>query len=158
MEADNSDVVYYCLIISAAFLREFDIDVEQSSFCANVADVRGISFFEKIIKEFNDKSPYYQAVLKGEIVSYMAYLCRNYVSERKVSVSNDRIKRGLVYIREHFTDNHLFSVTWYNVTMLNTNYYNDFFGFGQQQGKKRVQSDHDVCFDYLRKHAWRPFC
>jgi len=30
-------------------------------------------------------------------------------------------------------DNHLSSVTCYNVTMLNTNYYNDFFDFGQQK-------------------------
>lgn len=30
-------------------------------------------------------------------------------------------------------DNHLLSVTCYNVTMLNTNYYNDFFEIGQQK-------------------------
>ena len=30
-------------------------------------------------------------------------------------------------------DNHLRSVTCYNVTMLNTNYYNDFFELGQQK-------------------------
>ena len=35
-------------------------------------------------------------------------------------------------------DNHLSSVTYYNVTMLNANY--------------------DVCFGYLRKYAWCPFC
>ena len=30
-------------------------------------------------------------------------------------------------------DNHLLSVTCYNVTMLNTKYYNDFFELGQQK-------------------------
>ena len=30
-------------------------------------------------------------------------------------------------------DNHLLSVTCYNVTMLNTNYYNNFFELGQQK-------------------------
>lgn len=30
-------------------------------------------------------------------------------------------------------DNHLFSVTCYNVTMLNTKYYNEFFELGQQK-------------------------
>ena len=30
-------------------------------------------------------------------------------------------------------DNHLSSVTCYNVTMLNTKYYNDFFELGQQK-------------------------
>ena len=30
-------------------------------------------------------------------------------------------------------DNHLRSVTCYNVTMLNINYYNDFFELGQQK-------------------------
>ena len=30
-------------------------------------------------------------------------------------------------------DNHLFSVTCYNVTMLNNKYYNEFFELGQQK-------------------------
>ncbi len=30
-------------------------------------------------------------------------------------------------------DNHLFSVTCYNVTMKNHNYYNEFFELGQQK-------------------------
>ena len=30
-------------------------------------------------------------------------------------------------------DNHLFSVTCYNVTMINNKYYNDFFELGQQK-------------------------
>ncbi len=68
-------------------------------------------------------------------------------------------------------DNHLLSVTCYNVTMQNNNYYNDkyyteFFELGQQkinfklfrQGKNRVQSNYDVCCSYLRKHAWGKGC
>ena len=30
-------------------------------------------------------------------------------------------------------DNHLFSVPWYNGTMVTKDYYNDFFDFGQQK-------------------------
>ena len=30
-------------------------------------------------------------------------------------------------------DNHLFSVTLYNVTMINSKYYNEFFELGQQK-------------------------
>ena len=95
---------YYCLIIDSAFLKEFGMDVEKTSFCERVTDVHGIAFFEKIITELEKKQPYYQAAVRGEIISYMAHLCRNYMQEKSSAGCNSQIKRGLTYIREHFTE------------------------------------------------------
>ena len=100
----SSKISYYCLIISAAFLREYGIDVENTSFCEYVPDDSCGRFFEKIVRELGEKKPYYQAVVKGEIVAYTAGLCRNYTTRRREDVNNDRIKRGLIYIREHFAE------------------------------------------------------
>ena len=47
-------------------------------------------------------------------------------------------------------DNFL-SVTCYNVTMLTTNYYTDFFELGQQKINFSF-------YGYLRKYAWSTFC
>ena len=54
-------------------------------------------------------------------------------------------------------DNHLSSVTYYNVTMLNTNYYNDFFELGQQKinfsfFELHLSDDDPV---YTLKKLWR---
>ena len=95
---------YYCLIISAAFLREYGIDVENLSFCEYINDGSGSLFFEKIVRELREKKPYYKTVIRGEIISYIAELCRNYTIQKRENVSNDRIKKGIVYIREHFDE------------------------------------------------------
>lgn len=95
---------YYCLIINAAFLKEFGMDVEKIFFGEEVTDAQGITFFQKIVAEMEKEQPFYKAVVKGEIVSYMAYLCRNYMREKSNAGNNSQIKRGLIYIREHFTE------------------------------------------------------
>lgn len=95
---------YYCLIIDAAFLKEFGMEVENIFFCEEVTDAHGTAFFQKIVAELEQKPPYYKAVVRGEIISYMAYLCRNYMQEKHSNDSKDQIKRGLTYIREHFTE------------------------------------------------------
>ena len=95
---------YYCLIMDAAFLREFGMDVERISFCEKVTDEQGIAFFQELIKELEEKEPYYKEIIRGKMIAYMAYLCRKYAYGRKNSENNSQIKRGLVYIREHFTE------------------------------------------------------
>ena len=52
-------------------------------------------------------------------------------------------------------DKYLSSVTYYNVTMLNTNYYNDFFELGQQKinfsfFELHLSDDDDVYTDWVR--------
>lgn len=95
---------YYCLIIYSDFLKAFGMDVENVFFCKNVTDACGKEFFEKIVEEFAGKPPFYQTIVKGYIVSYMGYLCRNYTCEKSGHGDNSRIKQGLTYIREHFTE------------------------------------------------------
>ena len=104
MVSKSAKMSYYCLIISAAFLREYGIDVENLSFCECITDGSGGLFFEKIVRELREKKPYYQAVVRGEIISYTAQLCRKFTTGKRANVSNDRIKKGIVYIRGHFTE------------------------------------------------------
>lgn len=96
--------VYYCLIVSADFLREFGLNVEKVYFSEKVTDMCGLSFFEKIIYELYERRPYYQAEVKAQIISYVAYLCRNYVCQKREHYDNDKMKRGITYIREHFVE------------------------------------------------------
>lgn len=100
----SAKVSYYCLIISAAFLQEYGIDVEHTSFCECIYDDSCGAFFHKIVRELTEKHVYYQTVVKGEILSYVAELCRNYTEHKKNHVNNDCIKKGILYIREHFTE------------------------------------------------------
>lgn len=51
--------------------------------------------------------------------------CDLQVTASLINLSLKREKDGI--------DNHLFSVTWYNITMLNHFYYNQFFEIGQQK-------------------------
>lgn len=97
-------MTYYCLIIYTGFLKELGIDVEKTSFCENVTDSRGLDFFDMIARELREKSPYYQSIVKGEIISYLAYLCRHFSTIKQTTGNQDRIKQGLTYIREHFTE------------------------------------------------------
>lgn len=102
--SDTPKMKYYCLIIDAVFLKEFGIHVEHTSFSRDVTDSCGRAFFDKIVAELAKHQAYYHAVVKGEILSYAAHLCRNYTCERTTHGSNDRIKKGLIYIREHYTE------------------------------------------------------
>lgn len=95
---------YYCLIISAAFLREYGMDVETTSFCEYITDDSCAYLFETVIRELSKRKPYYQSVVKGAIISYTAELFRGYTTQKKENLNQDKIKRGLTYIREHFTE------------------------------------------------------
>jgi len=104
MVSKSVKMSYYCLIISAAFLKEYGIDVEHTSFCESIIDESSGKLFETVVRELTEKKPYYQAVVRGEIVSYTAGLCRRFTTKKRENVSNDRIKQGIIYIREHFTE------------------------------------------------------
>ena len=102
--AESAPISYYCLIISAAFLQEYGMGVEHISFCERVMDDSCGIFFDKIVKELTEREPYYQAVVKGEIISYIAELCRKHTTEKRKNVNNNCIKQGIIYIREHFME------------------------------------------------------
>ena len=95
---------YYCLIIDSGFLKEFGIDVENISFCEEITDDQGEHFFQRLIWEMEQQQPYYKTVVRGEMIAYMAYLCRNYTVEKRNRENNSQIKCGLTYIKEHFTE------------------------------------------------------
>ena len=100
----ETKMTYYCMIINSDFLKKHGINVEEMYFTENITDSRGLDFFKQIILELESNERCYKALVTGEILSYMAYLCRNYTRER-VSVMNDTmIKKGIIYIRLHFKE------------------------------------------------------
>jgi len=100
----DTHMVYNCLIIDSSFLLEQGIDVSQVFFTSNITDERAAVFFKLLITELEEQNDYYQSLLKGEILAFMAYLCRHYSHIGEHTVHNDRIKNILIYIREHFTE------------------------------------------------------
>ena len=95
---------YYCLIISTAFLQEYGMNAENTSFCEYITDNSFTYFFETISGELSEKKPYYHSAVKGAVLSCAAELFRGYTTEKKENINQDKIKRGLTYIREHFTE------------------------------------------------------
>lgn len=104
IRTETEEIIYYCVIISADFLREYDINVEGYCFRENVTDQRGVDFFRNMIKELEKKENFYHVIVRAECASYVAYLCRNYGYGEKENYANNRIKRGMSYIREHFAE------------------------------------------------------
>ncbi len=102
---DTEALEYYCLIIYSDFLKAFDINVEKIHFTEDVTGPVGHAFFQKMINELDTRQPYYTAIVRGEIISFIAYLCRNHVSEKQSAGNDDMIKSGMIYIREHFREN-----------------------------------------------------
>ena len=102
--SDTKEIEYYCLIVYTDFLKEFGIDAENIHFTEDVTDSSGCDLFQKIVIELDNRLPYYTAMVRGEIISFVAYLCRNYISEKQSSGNDDMIKSGMLYIREHFQE------------------------------------------------------
>lgn len=102
--SDSPQIEFHVFIVSNRFLKDFEIDTEKIHFCENITDSHGTAVFERLVRELTERPPYYQTVIRGEVLSYMAYLCRHYTLAKKSSGSNDRIRQGLLYIREHFME------------------------------------------------------
>lgn len=96
---------YYCLIIRSEFLQEFGMDVETIHFAEEVRGEEGQYLFERVIQEMEARLPYYKVAVKGEILSFVAWLCRNQPQESRSGGNDGMIKKGLQYIRNHFCEN-----------------------------------------------------
>ena len=103
--SDTPQLVYYCLIVSSDFLQSFGMQVEGLRFTETVTASFGSEFFKKVIEEQNQKEAHYKTVIKGEIISFVARMCREYVEEKRTSGNDDMIKQGLQFIRGHFKEN-----------------------------------------------------
>ena len=98
----SDSVAYWCLILSAeSFGNPNDLPDKTS-------DPQIIKLYHAVIREFNQKSPYYEETIKGYLASLLSLLRRQYLIEGAPNPNKENskvqiVKRTLDYIHENFT-------------------------------------------------------
>lgn len=107
--AESDILEYYCLIIDTGFLKNLGLDVENTSLEECIKDDTLNEYFMAIISEYYNKKDFFEATIKGHVISLVSHLFRHYSLGKKPKVSDDIIKESIRYIGEHFKEDILVS-------------------------------------------------
>ena len=107
--ADSDILEYYCLIIDTDFLKAMGLDVENTSLEEFIKDDKLNEYFMAIVSEFYEKKEFYEASIKGHVISLVSLLFRHYSLGKKTKIADDVIKESIKYIGEHFKEDILVS-------------------------------------------------
>lgn len=100
----DSEFWFYCLIVDTRFLEKFEIDIGKIELKEYITDDTVKGFFNTIIKEINDKKPFFENIIKGSVISMMSYLVREYALSRESRADDYAIKRSIDFIRGHLAE------------------------------------------------------
>jgi len=100
---------YHCLIVDKSLYESFDIQAGRMFFNEVIKDDTAISYYEKIIDEWNKEGPLYKTAVKLYSLQLLLHLSRYQLDEKTVknSITDKRIepvKMAISYIRTHFKE------------------------------------------------------
>ena len=102
--ADTDILKYWCLIVDTKFLNSSGFDVSNTIFQRCICDEKVEGYYKELITELQEKEKFYEASLKGCVLSMMTYIFRKYSHEKKGKESADVAKLSVKYINEHFKE------------------------------------------------------
>lgn len=105
--ANPTRVRYYTLIIHPRFLKKCGIS-PTDTLTPHFKDPYVTQLFEEIIKEDNERPPYYESSKKSKIMALLIYLYRNHKSEEvldsEIGTRTEIVVKILTYIKEHYAE------------------------------------------------------
>ncbi len=101
---------YHCLIVDKNFCESFDINVDNTIIQSLINNKMLNEFFNTIITEMSNKSPYYKSIVKIKSIELLLHIYRNFVIDKNnlIDTSSNKlrmVKEGISYIRAHYKEN-----------------------------------------------------
>lgn len=107
----DSELVYHCLIIDKSFCESNGIPTSQIRFRALIQDPELSDTFCRIAAAFDRYSSssdrFAVSDIRYEVLGLLRRLCREHIvssADEAASISSDRVKKAIVYIKTHMTD------------------------------------------------------
>lgn len=103
----SEKTLYDCLIIDRGFCLSAGVDTSALSFPILMRDRKLSALYKNVAEAVETADTRYRVcAVKGAVLSFLAYLCRNYAVEafEREPRSLEGIKKVIRYIREHLTD------------------------------------------------------
>lgn len=106
LEADSAYCRYYCLIIDKRLCEELEIPVDGLRFPPKTADAQAVGCFERIIREMEEKSPYYRPMVRACCAGLLVQLARSCPAAPPEAGGRDKkmalVKQAMQYMYAHF--------------------------------------------------------
>lgn len=103
------EISYYCLIIDKNFCDQYGFHVEDSYIQEKIIDPSLFESLYRIVREMNEKKPYYKTAVMGEVLQILLRLFRSYlvedVAENMQGKNIDMVKNSITFIKKHCTEN-----------------------------------------------------
>lgn len=107
----DGELVYHCLIIDKSFCESNGIPTSQIRFRALIRNAELSDNFRRIVAAFdrygNGSDRFAAADIRYEVLGLLRRLCRDHIVDSEdtaASVSSDRVKKAIVYIKKHMTE------------------------------------------------------
>lgn len=101
------EALYDCLIVDRGLCLSAGVDTSTLSFPFAVRDRKLTSLYQRVAEEVTSPEKKYRIpAVRGAVLSFMAYLCRNYASESATEESRsvEGIRKAIRYIRDHMAE------------------------------------------------------
>ena len=100
---------YYCLIVDKAFCDSFGVPVGDKQFVQVVNDWRIRGCYQWIVREMQERQPYYKESVKAYSLQLLIRCCRLYAlspgsQPGGESRRSEMVKEAVSYLRAHFAD------------------------------------------------------
>ncbi len=103
----DTEVVYDCLIVNAAFCQENGLDVEAVYFSPTVRDPEAGRLHAAACAALRAQGPLQVIRARAAVLRFLLYLCEHHIDDRQQYVdasSPDTVKQAMRYIRHHFAE------------------------------------------------------
>lgn len=108
IRALSSQCSYHCLIVDREFLENQGIGADVSV-RLRISDGKLCSYFDALIREMEEKGPYYKAGVRAQLMGLVVCACRHYPERhREITRAQNRkitmVKEATRYLLEHFSE------------------------------------------------------
>lgn len=104
----KEDIVYDCLIIYDDFCAENGIDTALTQFDAKLTDSKVFALFQKVLDQYNDQSPLWQARVRHSALELLICLCAEHSCLRSSPITEDQTFQSVIgaisYIKENLKE------------------------------------------------------
>lgn len=109
IESVTEQCRYYCLIVDRSLYEEFGLPVSNMLFKEIVRDSTAQGYYDKIIREWADRGPFYKPAVKLAALQLLLHLSRYHLDftndgETVQSKRLTMVKDAIGYIRAHFRE------------------------------------------------------
>lgn len=101
----KENIVYDCLIIYDDFCAENGIDTALTQFDAKLTDSKVFALFQKVLDQYNDQSPLWQARVRHSALELLICLCAEHSCLRSSPITEDQTFQSVICAISYMKDN-----------------------------------------------------